>query len=86
MGLGAPRPSEQVVQKSDNNMSSAAQDDEPDEWDKRIFSTGCADENAQLTDCYSEKKDWRACTAEMERFKKCWKSHGNHERTSSKDT
>ncbi|KAI1267893.1 mitochondrial genome maintenance protein mgm101 [Xylariaceae sp. FL1019] len=39
-------------------------DDEPDEWDKRIFSTGCADENAKLTDCYYEKKDWRACTKE----------------------
>ncbi|VUC28588.1 unnamed protein product [Clonostachys rosea] len=39
-------------------------DDEPDEWDKRIFSTGCADENAKMTDCYFEKKDWRACTEE----------------------
>lgn len=48
--------------------------------DKRIFSTGCAgilrannhqallipvDENANLTDCYYEKKDWRACKAEV---------------------
>ncbi|CAG9999280.1 unnamed protein product [Clonostachys byssicola] len=40
-------------------------DDEPDEWDKRIFSTGCADENAKMTDCYFEKKDWRACTEEV---------------------
>ncbi|KAH6605951.1 hypothetical protein Trco_005104 [Trichoderma cornu-damae] len=39
-------------------------DDEPDEWDKRIFSTGCADENAKMTDCYYEKKDWRACAKE----------------------
>ncbi|SPQ26766.1 ea4ebcd1-c763-4e88-82b6-e90ff19731a1 [Thermothielavioides terrestris] len=39
-------------------------DDEPDEWDKRIFSTGCADENAKLNDCYYEKKDWRACRDE----------------------
>ncbi|KAI0145507.1 hypothetical protein GGR57DRAFT_506917 [Xylariaceae sp. FL1272] len=39
--------------------------DEPDEWDKRIFSTGCADENAKLTDCYYEKKDWRACAKEV---------------------
>ncbi|CAH0052995.1 unnamed protein product [Clonostachys solani] len=41
-------------------------DDEPDEWDKRIFSTGCADENAKMTDCYFEKKDWRACTEELD--------------------
>ncbi|KAK4145583.1 uncharacterized protein C8A04DRAFT_35629 [Dichotomopilus funicola] len=39
-------------------------DDEPDEWDKRIFSTGCAEENAKMTDCYYEKKDWRACKDE----------------------
>ncbi|KAL7970277.1 hypothetical protein HDV63DRAFT_34613 [Trichoderma sp. SZMC 28014] len=75
-------------------------DDEPDEWDKRIFSTGCADlldadlklagavcldENMRMTDCYYEKKDWRACAKEMEDFKECWKAHGNVERTSTKD-
>ncbi|KAH8666509.1 hypothetical protein BX600DRAFT_511438 [Xylariales sp. PMI_506] len=60
-------------------------DDEPDEWDKRIFSTGCADENAKLTDCYYEKKDWRACKEEMEIFRECWKKHNNNERTSTKD-
>ncbi|KAK5654670.1 hypothetical protein OQA88_6993 [Cercophora sp. LCS_1] len=52
----------------------AQDDDEPDEWDKRIFSTGCAaknagaDENAKMTDCYYEKKDWRACKEEVSRF------------------
>ncbi|KAI1411451.1 CHCH domain-containing protein [Hypoxylon sp. FL1857] len=68
-----------------NQQSSPAQDDEPDEWDKRIFSTGCADENAKLTDCYYEKKDWRACKKEMEIFRACWKKHNNDERTSTKD-
>jgi cytochrome c oxidase assembly factor 4 len=33
--------------------------------DKRIYSTGCADENTKLTDCYYEKKDWRACKQEV---------------------
>ncbi|KAG5981950.1 hypothetical protein E4U55_002484 [Claviceps digitariae] len=60
-------------------------DDEPDEWDKRIFSTGCADENMKMTDCYFAKKDWRACTAEMQDFKECWKRHGNDQRTATKD-
>ncbi|KJZ78570.1 hypothetical protein HIM_01961 [Hirsutella minnesotensis 3608] len=59
-------------------------DDEPDEWDKRIYSTGCAEENSKMTDCYFDKKDWRACTAEMESFRECWKRNGNDERTSSK--
>ncbi|KAF2280272.1 uncharacterized protein EI97DRAFT_368951 [Westerdykella ornata] len=62
-----------------------ADDDEPDEWDKRIFSTGCADENAKLTDCYYEKKDWRACKKQMETFRECWKRHGNDKRTDAKD-
>ncbi|KAI6714576.1 mitochondrial genome maintenance protein MGM101 mitochondrial precursor [Diplocarpon mali] len=39
-------------------------DNEPDEWDKRIFSTGCAAENMKMTDCYWEKKDWRLCKDE----------------------
>lgn len=42
------------------------EDDEPDEWDKRIFSTGCSVENAKMTDCYYNTKDWRACKKEME--------------------
>ncbi|PSR78557.1 hypothetical protein BD289DRAFT_485958 [Coniella lustricola] len=60
-------------------------DDEPDEWDKRILKTGCADENMRMTDCYYEKKDWRKCKDEMEAFTRCWKAHGNDERTSSQD-
>ncbi|KAH7040909.1 uncharacterized protein B0I36DRAFT_16728 [Microdochium trichocladiopsis] len=50
--------------ESDASQSATQDDDEPDEWDKRIFSTGCADENAKLTDCYFDKKDWRQCTQE----------------------
>lgn len=41
------------------------EDDEPDEWDKRIFSTGCSVENAKMTDCYYNTKDWRACKKEV---------------------
>ncbi|KAK3945735.1 hypothetical protein QBC46DRAFT_371523 [Diplogelasinospora grovesii] len=73
--------------KSKTTAAAAAsqQDDEPDDWDKRIFSTGCADENAKLTDCYYEKKDWRLCKAEMEKFRACWKAQGNDVRTAMKD-
>ncbi|TLD37508.1 hypothetical protein E2P81_ATG04320 [Venturia nashicola] len=41
------------------------EEDEPDEWDKRIFSTGCSEENAKMTDCYFETRDWRACKKEV---------------------
>jgi len=33
--------------------------------DTRIFSTGCAEENTKLNDCFYEKKDWRACTQQV---------------------
>ncbi|KAE8420577.1 hypothetical protein BDV36DRAFT_293231 [Aspergillus pseudocaelatus] len=60
-------------------------DDEPDEWDKRIFSTGCSVEQDKMNDCYFTKKDWRACKKEMEAFRECWKRKGNDERTQTKD-
>ncbi|KAK8115986.1 hypothetical protein PG984_012488 [Apiospora sp. TS-2023a] len=77
-------------EEKDKTTSSPQDDDEPDEWDKRIFSTGCADENAKMTDCYYDKKDWRQCkkeslTTQMEIFRECWKKHNNDERTSTKD-
>jgi len=61
------------------------EDDEVDEWDQRIFSTGCAEEQLRMNDCYYEKKDWRICRNEMEAFRQCWKRKGNEERTQSKD-
>ncbi|EHL03132.1 putative Cytochrome oxidase assembly factor 4 [Glarea lozoyensis 74030] len=60
-------------------------DDEPDDWDKRIFSTGCAEENTKMNDCFYEKKDWRVCKNELENFKQCWKRQQNDKRTSMKD-
>ncbi|KAG4441695.1 hypothetical protein IFR05_002829 [Cadophora sp. M221] len=52
--------------ESDSKVAAAVEDDdEPDEWDKRIFSTGCAVENTKMTDCYWEKKDWRLCKDEV---------------------
>ncbi|KAL2259357.1 hypothetical protein VTK26DRAFT_6994 [Humicola hyalothermophila] len=88
--MGSTPPKEDAQPNSEERPAAAAaavvnDDDEPDEWDKRIFSTGCADENAKMTDCYYEKKDWRACKDEMERFRECWKAHGNDRRTETKD-
>ncbi|KAF3026537.1 hypothetical protein E8E14_013797 [Neopestalotiopsis sp. 37M] len=75
------------MSNAENKQQAAAavDDDEPDDWDKRIFSTGCADENMKMTDCYFEKKDWRACKKEMEVFRECWKRNNNDERVSTKD-
>ncbi|TLD28620.1 hypothetical protein PspLS_03887 [Pyricularia sp. CBS 133598] len=51
--------------EAENKQASTEDDDEPDEWDKRIFSTGCSEENWKLTECQSDKKDWRQCTKEL---------------------
>ncbi|KAK0644035.1 CHCH domain-containing protein [Cercophora newfieldiana] len=90
MGSTASKEETETKQLEPEQTPAAAQqveeDDEPDDWDKRIFSTGCAEENTKLTDCYYEKKDWRLCKEEMERFRKCWKAQGNDQRTDTKDT
>ncbi|KAH0837009.1 hypothetical protein FOPE_04863 [Fonsecaea pedrosoi] len=78
------------MSKQDNLVQAEAADDELDEC------TGCAEngcralmaeteEQLRMNDCYYEKKDWRACKAEMEAFRQCWKRKGNEERTQSKD-
>ncbi|KAG0675053.1 hypothetical protein C6P40_001950 [Pichia californica] len=60
-------------------------DDQPDEWDKRIISTGCAEENLKLQLCHYDTNDWRKCTQEMDAFRKCWDSHNNNLRTHTVD-
>jgi len=77
-----------IMSKSiaDNKANSAKtiDDDEPNDWDKHIFSTGCATENTKLNDCYFEMKDLRLCKKEIEQFKACWKNQKNDERTGMK--
>ncbi|KAJ3472164.1 hypothetical protein NLG97_g11230 [Lecanicillium saksenae] len=77
------RAEEDKVQQP-NAAAQAEGDDEPDECCKLTWMA-VTEENAKMTDCYFEKKDWRACTSEMQQFKECWKRHGNEERTSTKD-
>ncbi|KAL4975844.1 hypothetical protein BDW66DRAFT_136463 [Aspergillus desertorum] len=66
-------------------VAAEGEDDELDDWDKRIFSTGCAVEQDKLNECYWAKKDWRACKEQMDLFRECWKRQGNDVRTQSKD-
>ncbi|KIW32769.1 uncharacterized protein PV07_04292 [Cladophialophora immunda] len=57
------------MSKQDSLVQAEAAEDELDDWDQRIFSTGCSEEQLRMNDCYYEKKDWRACKAEI-----CWSS------------
>ncbi|KAL4927700.1 uncharacterized protein BDV17DRAFT_292443 [Aspergillus undulatus] len=50
-----------ISKREEKPKVAADDDDEPDDWDKRIFSTGCAVEQDKLNECYWAKKDWRAC-------------------------
>ncbi|KAL4913281.1 hypothetical protein BDW62DRAFT_205707 [Aspergillus aurantiobrunneus] len=61
-----------MISKREEKPKVAAKvdDDEPDDWDKRIFSTGCAVEQDKLNECYWAKKDWRSCKKEV--------SHAHH--------
>ncbi|KAG9230556.1 hypothetical protein BJ875DRAFT_151553 [Amylocarpus encephaloides] len=52
-------------QQASQQPHAVEDDDEPDDWDKRIFSTGCAAENTKMNDCFYEKKDWRLCKNEV---------------------
>lgn len=60
-------------------------DDEPDEWDKRIMKTGCHEENLALQLCHADTGDWRKCLKEMQAFRECWDRNKNNERTSTVD-
>ncbi|KAL8692880.1 MAG: hypothetical protein Q9218_002173 [Villophora microphyllina] len=54
-----------ITEDQKDRTSKDEDEEEVDEWDKRIFSTGCANEQNKLNDCYFERKDWRACKAEI---------------------
>lgn len=54
-------------------VSSRDVEEQEDNWDKAVNSSGCARENEALLNCKSETGDWRRCTAEMMAFKECFK-------------
>ncbi|KAI9020108.1 hypothetical protein CLU79DRAFT_757233 [Phycomyces nitens] len=53
-------------------MSSPEQDDP---YNARIEKTGCAEENEILQLCFYDKKDWRLCKEEMQRFRTCFQNN-----------
>ncbi|ORY97349.1 hypothetical protein BCR43DRAFT_413689, partial [Syncephalastrum racemosum] len=50
-------------------------EEEDDPYNARIEKTGCAQENEDLLICYADKKDWRLCAAEMQKFRKCFQAN-----------
>ncbi|KAI7862819.1 hypothetical protein BDF14DRAFT_1735322 [Spinellus fusiger] len=51
---------------------------EDDPYNARIERTGCAQENEVLQLCIYDKKDWRLCKEEMQKFRKCYQSSKNN--------
>lgn len=80
-----PRGEKTMERKQESADYENGNDDQPDEWDKRIISTGCAEENLRLQLCHYDTNDWRQCTKEMEAFRRCWAEHNNNERTHTVD-
>ncbi|KAI9308675.1 hypothetical protein BJ944DRAFT_259821 [Cunninghamella echinulata] len=65
-----------------NNKSNTIEEEE-DPYNARIEKTGCAQENEDLQLCFYDKRDWRLCKEEMQRFRKCFTANlsnaGSHE-------
>ncbi|KAI8096522.1 uncharacterized protein BX664DRAFT_324180 [Halteromyces radiatus] len=51
-------------------------DDDP--YNARIEKTGCAQENEDLQLCFYDKRDWRLCKEEMQRFRQCFIANANN--------
>ncbi|KAG4306129.1 hypothetical protein PORY_000117 [Pneumocystis oryctolagi] len=60
---------EPVVNKNYSNID--------DPFEKIINSGGCVQERETLQKCHYEKRDWRACSKELEYFRQCWISKNN---------
>lgn len=56
-----------------------------EEYDKRIYDTGCYLQNLILHLCHADTGDWRKCTNEMTWFKECWEKNNNPQRTFQND-
>ncbi|CAO3610207.1 unnamed protein product [Cunninghamella echinulata] len=41
-------------------------------YNARIEKTGCAQENENLQLCFYDKRNWRLCKEEMQRFRQCF--------------
>ncbi|KAG5418099.1 hypothetical protein I9W82_004428 [Candida metapsilosis] len=61
------KPSHTLINNS--TATAAGDDDEPDEWDRRIMDTGCHQENLKLQLCHADTGDWRKCLKEMQAFR-----------------
>ncbi|KAJ2309102.1 hypothetical protein IWW52_005793, partial [Coemansia sp. RSA 2704] len=55
----------------------ALDNEDEDEWDRRIRRTGCFAENEAVLICHADSNDWRKCLRELDAFKKCMQAHNN---------
>ncbi|XP_041353660.1 cytochrome c oxidase assembly factor 4 homolog, mitochondrial-like [Gigantopelta aegis] len=47
------------------------EDDDEDPVDSMINRTGCAELHWAVQECMAEKKDWRKCQPEVQKFRDC---------------
>lgn len=53
-------------------------EEEDDPYNLRIEKTGCAQENEDLQLCFYDKRDWRLCKDEMQRFRQCFMANSSN--------
>ncbi|CAL9732258.1 cytochrome oxidase assembly factor 4 [Monosporozyma unispora] len=80
-----PNTTSKYYQEALEEYKDLLEDTDPEDWDKRIQSTGCYVENMALQLCHAETGDWRQCFKEMEMFRQCWDTKGNNKRTHTVD-
>ncbi|KAJ3017713.1 hypothetical protein HKX48_003405 [Thoreauomyces humboldtii] len=83
--MDSHRPASAVPTPPSASTSQTLGDDEEEEEDPyitRIKRSGCFPQHEALQDCHFEKKDWRACKAEMTAFRKCYEQQQRKESTS----
>jgi cytochrome c oxidase assembly factor 4 len=54
------------------------EEEEDDPYNARIERTGCYQENEDLQLCFFDKKDWRLCKDEMQKFRDCFTKNKNN--------
>ncbi|KAL3874988.1 hypothetical protein ACJMK2_037933 [Sinanodonta woodiana] len=50
-------------------------DDEDDPVEKMLKKSGCLELHYAVQECIADKKDWRQCQGEVQKFRQCIQEH-----------
>lgn len=70
--------------ETNSNSSTNKEEEEDDPVTSAIKKTGCYPLHEKLQLCYFDKKDWRACSNEMQEFRLCMQKASRTENQQAK--